>query len=115
MMAPAKNGRSDMPPIPMPDGVGGAGAPPAAAPAGGSSEGAAGSGSDQLQALQEAGYHLAEQNTSAEDGGEEMGGMEGMGDMPPMPSSMANPDAEPGDSGVKSEGGDAPPATLAAQ
>lgn len=78
IMAPAKNGRSDMPPIPMPDGVGAIAAP------------------DQLQALQEAGYHLAEQGASTDNVGEEIGGADAMAaSMPPMPSSMANPDADP--------------------
>ena len=77
MMAPAKNGR-EMPAVGMP--------------------GAEGGTSDQLQALQEAGYHLAEQaegGGEGEEGGEPVGMPPASSDLPPMGASMGNPDADP--------------------
>ena len=78
MMAPSKNGRSDladMPPMPI--------------------SGAAGAGGDQLAALQEAGYALDEQGGggggSLDGGGDDGSEMGGGGSM----SSSANPDAAP--------------------
>jgi len=92
VMAPAKNGREMPPGIPLPE-----------------SAAAAGSSSDQLQTLQEAGYHLAERGGDDEfapglDG--KAGGAEGldmsmampgMPGMPPgmMPGDLRNPDADP--------------------
>jgi len=74
IMAPAKNGR-EMPAVGVP--------------------GVEGGTSDQLQALQEAGYHLAEQaeggGGEGEEGGEPAGMPPAAADLP----AMANPDADP--------------------
>jgi len=78
MMAPSKSGRSDLPAgMPIPEGY--------ALQAGSSS-------TDHLQALQDAGSHLAERQESLESDGGGGGGMpDGM-----MPSiNMTNPDADP--------------------
>jgi len=81
VMAPAKNGR-EMPAVPMPEG--------------------GASSSDQLQTLQEAGYHLAERQ-GEDDFGEMKPGMGGPSDgsLDAMPAGMMsgedyhNPDADP--------------------
>ena len=73
IMAPAKNGRSEgLPPLPG-RGLGGP----------------SDMGGDQLQALQEAGYHLAEQQMG------DLGGADGSGGMAVM-GNVSNPDAAPG-------------------
>jgi hypothetical protein len=85
MMAPAKNGRSDgLPPLPVPEGGEGGG--------GGDGEGTSADGApsqaDQLRALQDASYQLAQGSSE----------MDAMGDMDMGSAAMANmsnPDAAP--------------------
>jgi len=93
VMAPAKSGREMPAGIPLPET---------------SAVGGAGSSNDQLQTLQEAGYHLAQgggdddfgqglDGKSGADAMHDMGGMGGMPGMPPgmMPGDLRNPDADP--------------------